>query len=175
MQLHPGISQHAPGGAGLPPLWDPDGLLRGLDGQGMSMPILDPEEIDRIIRTVCERAEGRPGDPVEFAHRYLPVRPDPERPGLGPRLPGNIRRWMEFLWKHKKAMIIGPPGHGKTWSVENLIIYSIVMNRDISALYASKTMRKAEEVVGRVRDELRYNARITRDYGEFYNRESWGT
>lgn len=140
----------------------------------MNMGIFDPEEIERIIRTAKERIEGRPGDPVEFAHKYLPVRPDPDRPKLGPKLPRNIQRWMRFLWRNKEAMIIGPPGHGKTWAIENLIIYSIALDREISALYASKTSTKAEEVVSRIRDELNYNRRLIRDYGEFYNREAWG-
>lgn len=137
--------------------------------------MLDPDEVERILKVALARAEGRPGDPVEFAHRYLPVHPDPERPTLGPKLPRNIQRWMRFLWRNKQAMIIGPPGHGKTWAVENLLVYMIANDREITALYASKTWGKAEEVVGRVRDELRYNQALIRDYGEFYNRESWGT
>ncbi len=134
----------------------------------------DSEIFEGRIDQKSRLIKSRPKKIVNWCRRYRPVWLNPERPDMRDR-PNHIKKWLDHFASHRRALIIGPPGHGKSWVGQDACIWKIANNRNTKGVWVSKTEREAIKAVTAIRDDLETNKRLIRDYGPFYRRGSWGS
>jgi hypothetical protein len=134
---------------------------------------IDQKEFNQKIDEISGRIKARPRGILNWVERYRPVYLTPERPQMDTR-PLHIKEWLQHFDRFKCAIIIAPPGHGKSWALQDTVIRRICSDRNTRGIWASKTKSEAMKVTGAIRDELQSNRAILTDYGRFQS-SRWGT
>lgn len=80
-------------------------------------------------------------------------------------------RWVTETERRRRALILGPCGHGKTETFSKVLqLRTICRNRDVRILLVSASDKLAVKNLKVIKYHLEYNQRIIQDFGRFFDK-----
>jgi len=88
-------------------------------------------------------------DPIMISRRIdLAGNRITERPQMTDR-PPHIQHWLRHFAAHRRALIIAPPGHGKSWAAQDAAIWKIASDRTTSSIAEDRGGRSGSRYADR--------------------------
>jgi hypothetical protein len=82
-------------------------------------------------------------------------------------------KWITGLERTKQGLVLAPCGHGKTEAVAKVLpLRKLCYNRNLRTLICSKSDDLALKDLAAISNELRYNQKLTGDFGPFWSRKA---
>lgn len=91
---------------------------------------------------------------------------------LGLNIPNHQKKWYSYCYRHRHLML-SPRDHGKTTVFcHAFVVWAVCNIPNVRILLVSKTSGQANKLLKTVRDELKKNDLIRRDYGEIMQNDN---